>query len=155
MVGAIWRAQCAPTAVLSPLPVARTPAPSRAPVPTRTPARPTTPFLALPGLPMPTALSLIGSDSSKSLDDGGGTFRIKKDVYSTANAAGKFQQLVGCCFYVTGSYQSADGKRETLRAHWDTRTQTGDLPHAVIGTGPHTPVVGISGVFSGLDFVRQ
>ena len=78
MVDAIWCAQCVPTAALSPLPVARTPAPLHAPARARTPARSPALLLAPPGLPRPTALSLIGSESSESLDNDSGSFRIER-----------------------------------------------------------------------------
>ena len=55
------------------------------------------PLLAPPGLPTPTALNLIGTNMSKSRDDGDRTFKIKKAVYKTAAAVGKFPQLAGRC----------------------------------------------------------
>ena len=109
---------------------------------------------APPGLLAPAALSSIGSDSSECSGEDHGPFRIKKDVYSTAKATGEYPQLAGRCLYVVGSYQHAADKREALYPQWNGQTQTGDPTHAVIGTGSHAPVAGVTGTHDRLDFTR-
>jgi hypothetical protein len=151
MVGALWRARCVSPALLTPPPPART----RTPAPVRSPGKTPAPPLFPPGLPTPAMLGAIGRDASDSLDDGRGTFKIKASTYSTAKAVGQHPALADRCLCVVGSWQSALGVRETLCPHWNGQTQTGDRSHAVIGTGPHAPVEGITGVKSGLNFARQ
>ena len=86
---------------------------------------------------------------------GGGTSTIRNTTYNTAKAIETFPVLEGKCLRVSTSWQPT-GLRETLRPHWNGRTQTGNPAHAVVGKAPHAPVTGLSsGKRDVLDFARQ